>query len=372
MEAIGTLAGGIAHDFNNILQPIIGYAQMGLDNINDLAPNERYFSQILTSSNRAKNLVQQILMFSRQGEQDLQPLELRMVIKEVITFLRSSLPTSIKILTKIDKKCGMVEADATQIHQVIMNLVSNSYHAMQQEGGELQIHLKLIDFAPEEALEMDLSPGAYVCLSVKDTGTGIDQAVMDRVFDPYFTTKEKGKGTGLGLATVMGIVKSHHGQIQISSQPGVGTNIDIYFPQSAHTRNEEMAEKAQTIPRGNERILLVDDEYAVVELQRDMLEPLGYDLTIRTSSIDAYEAFKANPDRFDLIVTDMTMPNLTGDKLAEKILNVRPQLPIILCTGFSDLINEEKALQIGVKAFLMKPFTQSTLAITLRKILDQE
>jgi len=372
MEAIGTLAGGIAHDFNNILQPIIGYAQMGLDNINDLAPNERYFSQILNASNRAKDLVQQILIFSRQAEQDLRPIELQMIIKEVIAFLRSSLPTSIKIQTRIDKNCGLVEADATQIHQVIMNLVSNSYHAMQQKGGELNIHLKPVEIALDETLEMDLSPGAYVCLSVKDTGEGIEQAVLDRVFDPYFTTKEKGKGTGLGLATVMGIVKNHNGHIQISSRLGIGTNIDIYFPQTSSEREEDTIEGSQANPTGDERILLVDDEYAVIELQRDMLEPLGYDLTIRTSSIDAYEAFKANPERFDLIVTDMTMPNMTGDKLAEKILNIRPQLPIILCTGFSDLINEEKARQIGVKAFLMKPFTQFKLANTVRNILDQK
>ena len=372
MEAIGTLAGGIAHDFNNILQPIIGYAQMGIDGINDSVLNHRYYSQILTASNRAKDLVQQILMFSRQSDQDLKPLELQFIIKEVIQFLRSSLPTSINIQTHIDKNCGLVEANATQIHQVIMNLVSNAYHSMQHKGGELQIRLRPVDITPDEALDRDLSPGSYVCLSVSDTGEGMDQSLIDRVFDPYFTTKEKGKGTGLGLATVMGIVKGHNGHIQLSSDLGIGTTFHIFFPTTTKETAQKTSEKPKLIPTGNEKILLVDDEYSVVELQRDMLEPLGYDITMRTSSIDAYEAFKANPGRFDLVVTDMTMPNMTGDLMVERMLNINPNLPIILCTGFNELINEERAKKIGIRAFMMKPFTQFELANTIRQVLDQD
>jgi CheY-like chemotaxis protein len=323
----------------------------------------------LKAAQRAKDLVKQILAFSRQSGEERRPVRIQLVLNEVLRLLRASLPTSIEIKQSISMESGNVIADPTQIHQVVMNLCTNAHHAMLDHGGILEVTLDPVEMGSGDVAFPGLSPGLYVKLSVRDTGCGMTPGTVTRIFDPYFTTKEKGTGTGLGLATVHTIVKSHGGAIRVHSEPGKGTTFDVLFPT---VESEERYARAmdEPAPRGNERVLFVDDEPAITDLAERMLSHLGYTVHVRTSSTEALAAFLAQPERFDLIITDMAMPHMTGGKLAREILKNRPDIPIILCTGFSETITADKAAEMGIKAFVMKPLLMHEMARTIRQVLD--
>jgi PAS domain S-box-containing protein len=370
MESIGTLAGGIAHDFNNILGAILGYTQLLQLNINENNKNERYVDQILTASNRAKDLVQQILAFSRQSNLEKIPVDIGIVVKEALKLLRASLPANIEIRQNVTSNLGTVLADQTRIHQIMMNLCTNALHAMERNGGLLEVALVPVEFNTEEAaVYHDLKPGCYLKLTVTDSGHGMDSATVARIFEPYFTTKEAGEGTGMGLATVHGIVHDHCGTIRVYSEPGTGTSFHIFFPCIEGEANKDF-KTSEPLPRGNEQILFVDDEKVLVEIGEQMLEKLGYKVNVRTSPYEALEAFKANPDKYDMVITDMTMPKMSGENLAKEILKIRSDIPIIICTGFSNMMSPEKASATGIKGFLMKPLTMSDLSKSIRDVLD--
>ncbi|MBW2562526.1 MAG: PAS domain S-box protein [Deltaproteobacteria bacterium] len=370
MESIGTLAGGIAHDFNNILFPMFGYLEIMLEDVPKDNPLRGHLIEVFNGAKRARDLIKQILTFSRQSDHERKPLETQRVIKEALKLIKSSLPSTIEISQNIKSDCGLVMADPTHIHQIVMNLCTNAFHAMEEAGGELTIALKEVELTAEDLKDPAMIPGPHVSLTVADTGPGMEQSIIDRIFDPYFTTKEEGKGTGLGLAVVHGIVKNHGGQISVYSEPGKGTEFQICFPIIKKQRETSKVETDTPIQKGDEQILLVDDQDIIVQIEKQMLERLGYHVTARISSIDALEAFRANPDKFDLIITDLTMPNMTGDKLAGELIKIRSDIPIILCTGFSELISEEKAKSLGIKEFLMKPVVMKDLSITIRKVLE--
>jgi PAS domain S-box-containing protein len=370
MEAIGTLAGGIAHDFNNVLFPISGYTEMLLEDAPEGSFQRHSLNNITKAIIRAKDLVNQILTFSRQSTEEIKPLKMQFIVKEVLKLLRASLPTTINISQDISDDCEFVMVNSTQIHQIAMNLVTNAYHAMEEAGGELKITLKEVELGIDDPIDSPVNPGSYVCLTVSDTGTGMNQSIIDRIFDPYFTTKTEGKGTGLGLAVTYGIIKGTGGDIRVHSEPGKGTIFHVYIPciKDAPVSSETVS--VETLPSGHERVLLVDDENQIILMEKQMLERLGYHVTTRTSSIEAREAFREQPDKFDLVITDMTMPNMTGDKLAEEFLEIRPDIPIILCTGFSEKISKKRADAMGFKGFLMKPIVMKNLAKTIREALD--
>ena len=323
MEAVGTLAGGIAHDFNNILAAILGYTELIRLRITDNAKVKRYAQEIIKAGNRAKDLIGHILTFSRESDQEQQPLYVSIILKEGLKMLRASLPSTIEIRQRIQGDSGKILANPTQVHQVLVNLCTNAAYAMQEEGGVLGIDLARMDMdAATAALHPDLRPGPYVRLTVSDTGHGIAPEVVERIFDPYFTTKEKGEGTGLGLAVVHGIVSDYGGAIEVNSKPGEGSKFHVYFPRIELDVREE-SETVETLPTGHERILLVDDEESLVEMGKEMLEYLGYSVVRKTSSIDALALFRQEPDGFDLLITDMTMPVMTGDKLAREVTKIR-------------------------------------------------
>ena len=373
MEAIGTLAGGIAHDFNNILFPIIGYTEMVMDDVQEDSVARSNLEQVLKAANRATDLVRQILAFSRQSEQELKPLRIQLLMKEILKLLRASLPSTIEIRHNIDNKCGPVMADPTQMHQLIMNLCTNAYHAMREKGGVLEVILTEVELDSDDlSPNLDLNPGTYLKLIVSDTGHGMDRIIMERIFEPFFTTKDPGEGTGMGLSIVHGVVKSHGGRITVYSEPGEGTTFQVYLPRIDIEGTEREITPTEPVPLGKERILFVDDEVQIVQMMQQMLESLGYHVTARTSSIEALEAFHSQPDKFDLILTDQTMPNMTGAKLAEKLIEVRPDIPIILFTGFSERITEENAKTIGIRQYVMKPVVRGELARAIRRVLDQE
>jgi PAS domain S-box-containing protein len=370
MEAIGTLAGGIAHDFNNILAAVLGYADMAMDDIPKHSPARYQIEQVLKAGNRAKDLVKHILSFSRKESQVRVPLEVGKILQEALKFLRATIPTTIEIKESHDIENGIILADATQLHQVIVNLCTNAAHAMEEQGGILGITLSSQNLSENEIKkEPSLKPGPYVRLCVSDTGTGIDQKHLDKIFDPYFTTKEVGKGSGMGLAVVVGIVRSHDGIITVDSTRGEGATFNVYFPRIEEQSKEE-AEVTAPLPVGNEKILVVDDEESIVYMTKRRLELLGYQVTAKTSSIEALELFRSQPDQFDLVITDQTMPGLTGEQLAKELLSIKPGFPIILCTGYSSKIDAEKADFIGIRDFIMKPVERSELANTVRRILD--
>jgi len=370
MESIGTLAGGIAHDFNNILFPMMGFAEMALDDVPKDNPLRNNIKEILQGTKRARDLVKQILAFSRQAGKELKPLKVQLVVKEVLKLMRSSLPTTIDIKQDISNKCGLVMADATQIHQVVMNLMTNAYQAMEDESGALEVILKEVELTSDDLTEPSMAPGAYVCLSVTDTGIGMNQSTINHIFEPYFTTKKNGKGIGLGLAVVHGIVKSFNGDIKVYSEPGQGTIFHVYLPVIKSIVETGETEAVTPFTKGTERILIVDDEEPIVRMEKQMLERLGYHVTERTSSVEALEAFCNAPDKFDLVITDMTMPNMTGIQLAQKLLDIRPDIPIIVCTGFSTKVNDEKAKESGIRGFVMKPVVMSELGKKIREVLD--
>jgi len=372
MEAIGTLAGGIAHDFNNILSPILGYSELALTRISRHDAMATDLQQIIKAALRAKDLVQQILAFSRQSPKERKPLQPHLVVKEALKLLRASLPSTIEIREKISSSCGAVMADPTQLHQIIMNLCTNAYQAMREKGGVMGVSLMSTTIGEEDSkvISAELAPGEYVLLEVSDTGCGMDRTTLARIFEPYFTTKATGEGTGLGLSVVHGIVKSHKGQITAYSEPGQGTNFHVYLP-----RLPEMPDPAieavcgEPIPTGTERLLVVDDEGQITAMLQDILQNLGYRVTVSGSSLEALSLIEDNPKAFDLMITDMTMPGLTGLELTQKVLIIRPDLPVILCTGFSELINKEQAQAMGIRTYLMKPVSVRDLAQAVRNAL---
>ena len=372
MEAIGTLAGGIAHDFNNILSAILGHTDIANLSLPDEHQAKNNLKEVLKAGHRARNLVSQILSFARQSEQKRIPIQIHPILKEALKLLRSSLPTDIDIRHHIETDIGIIEVDPTQIHQVLMNLCTNAAHAMREQGGILEVKLTRVNLdASQVALHHDLQPGPHQRLTVSDTGHGMIPEVAERIFDPYFTTKEKGEGTGLGLAVVHSIIKGSDGTITVYSEPGKGTTFHVYFP--IKEREELKAEKdsrPDESPTGNERILLIDDEETILEVGKQMLERLGYKVVVKNSSIEALELFTKQPDRFDLVITDMTMPGLRGDRLAKDLMNIRPDIPVILCTGFSEHIAEERAKEMGIREFVMKPFVTDEFARIVRKALD--
>jgi len=373
LESIGTLAGGIAHDFNNILYPLLGFAELLKEDLPTDSPLQEHIDEILRATLRSKDLVKQILVFSRKGDQDKKPIKLHPIVKEALKLLRSSIPTTIDIQQDIDSDCGVVIADPTQIHQIVMNLATNAYHAMEVTGGRLKVSLKQVELVPKAnpSVIQALTPGKYALLTVTDTGAGIEKAILDKIFEPYFTTKGVGKGTGLGLSVVQGIAKTHKGDILIDSTPGKGTKVCVYLPIMERTAENKGIEDTETLLGGTEKILLIDDETPIIRVEQHMLEKQGYQVTSRMSSLEALTIFKADPTAFDLILTDMTMPNMTGIQLAEKLISIRPDIPIILCTGYNEKITEEKAKSIGIKRFLMKPVDKSEMARMVRKVLDE-
>jgi PAS domain S-box-containing protein len=371
MEAIGTLAGGIAHDFNNILTAILGYAELSkfdIDPASDLSSN---LTEIISASRRAGDLIRQILTFSRKAEFKKQPLQIQSVVKEALKLLRGTIPSTIDIRPEIAGDCGAILADVTQIHQVIMNLCTNAYHAMQQHGGILIVRAQntVINGDTSEP-PAGLAPGNYVRLAVSDTGHGMDEATLDRVFDPYFTTKKQGEGTGLGLATVHGIVKNHGGVISVKSTVNEGTTFDIYFPQVEAAFSAALTGWGETGAISCQaRILLVDDEEMLIRLGKSILKKLGHTVTAFSNSQDALDCFRQDPQAFDLLLTDQMMPGLTGLELAQQCLTLRPDLPIILATGYSESTSKEQALAQGISAILWKPVTINTMAETIQQAL---
>lgn len=371
MESIGTLAGGIAHDFNNILAAILGYSDLALPEIAEGDPVHFHLEQILQAGYRARDLVKQILVFSRQSEQEQKPLRLGLIAKEAAKLLRASLPATIEMQTDIAARSDMVLADAVQIHQVMMNLCTNAGHAMREKGGILSISLSEVDLDSKTIADHpDLSKGPYLRLKISDSGHGIPPETMEKIFDPFFTTKERGEGTGMGLSVVHGIVKSHGGDIKVSSELGRGTVFDVYLPRIEAVSDRKTKEEDAPIPKGQESVLFVDDEPALVKMCQQMLESLGYKVVTRTSSIEALGAFRFEPDGFDIVITDLTMPNLTGVELAKELMQIRPDIPVVLCTGFSEQISPEKAKALGIRELLFKPLVTRDLATAVRRVLD--
>jgi signal transduction histidine kinase/CheY-like chemotaxis protein len=370
MEAIGTLAGGIAHDFNNILGAILGYTELARESSHSFPEISGKLDKVILAGHRAKELVRQILAFSRQAVTERIALHPASLVAEAVKMLRSTLPATIDIVLKIDPKAGPVLADPTQIHQILMNLCTNAFHAMEHTGGRLEIMLKETTLgASDHAGEPGLEAGKYVQLSICDTGTGIDPEIRDKIFDPYFTTKEAGKGTGMGLAVTHGIVKSYGGAIFIVSEPGKGTAVNVLLPiidADAVLENDE----AEPIPGRGERILFIDDEEILMSLNKIMLEELGYKVTASCDSREALRIYRQKPDQFDLVITDQTMPGLTGAELAMQMLQIRPDLPIILCTGYSSIISRDEARSMGIRSFAAKPLGRREIAALIRKTLD--
>jgi PAS domain S-box-containing protein len=372
MEALGTLAGGIAHDFNNILTAILGFTELSLFDVPQDGRAWHNMREVLAAGRRARDLVHQILAFSRQHPSTQQPVDLHPLISELMTWLRATLPSTIDIRQHLDQDTGLVLGDPTQIQQILLNLCTNAEYAMRETGGVLVVRLETVevyeDFA---AAHPGLRPGPHVRLTVRDTGNGIPPEILDRIFDPFFTTKSVGEGTGMGLAVVHGIVASHSGAIAVASTPGHGTTFEIYLPRINHPSHPESTAD-EPIPHGHERLLFIDDEPALARLVQEILVQLGYNVMIHTSSVGALETFRMAPQRFDLVITDQTMPHLTGEALARQIRKLRPDIPIILCTGFSYTMTMEKASALGIQAFLMKPLVTRDLALTVRRVLDQQ
>ena len=371
MEALGTLASGIAHDFNNILSPINGFAEMILMEIGEDSPFRERLLQILDCVKRGSNLTRQILAFSRKVEPEIKPLDVNKLFSEVLQFLRPTIPSAIQIDLDSDENVGYVMADATQIHQVLMNLITNACHAMEDDTGFIHMTLRNVELVSSDALCKKLKPGPYVCLSVSDSGSGIGEDIKDRIFDPYFTTKDKDKGTGLGLANVLGIINSHNGHIAVESELGKGTTFCIYLPRVEKISSGKNIKKMEELQRGSESILVVDDEQYIATVLQGILEKLGYKVTAITSSHEALDLFKKDPFSFDVIITDMTMPQMTGVHLSKEILAIRNDIPIILCTGYSDKIDVANLKAMGIKGFMLKPIELAVLADAVRKVLDE-
>jgi signal transduction histidine kinase/CheY-like chemotaxis protein len=371
MEAIGTLAGGIAHDFNNILTAIIGYNELCRIKIDDTKRLVDYHDGVKKGAIRARDLVSQILTFCRRSEQKKQLLMLTPVVKEVLKLLRSSIPANIHIEQQIGIS-SKIMADPVQIHQVVMNLCTNSYHAMRESGGTLTVCLWDVELTENDfSTKFRVEPGKYVRIEVTDTGKGIGTDILEKIFDPYFTTKPQGEGTGLGLSVVHGIVNSYNGGINISSKPGGGASFIVYFPVVREDLKEDLSLPENIdIGSGNEQIMVVDDEKTITSIAEQFLSNFGYKVDVFNDGDEALKRFKKQPDFYDLIITDMAMPNMDGASLARKILSLKPELPVVLCTGFSESINSELAAEIGIKLFVLKPISYPDLLGEIRRILD--
>jgi PAS domain S-box-containing protein len=370
MEALGTLAGGVAHDFNNMLTSIIGYAELALDEVPVGTALHSNLQEVFKAGRRGKSLVNQILTFSRRKEPEKSPLNLALVIKEALKLLRPTLPPNIDLQKNIASD-SWVLADPTQIHQVIMNLFSNAVDAIRPRRGILEVSLSEVDVSEADAEQFrDLKKGSYAKLSVKDTGCGMDEIVRKKIFDPFFTTKKPGEGTGMGLSVALGIIKAHGGGITVYSEPGKGTTFNVYLPKSEENGQKEK-EKAAALPRGKENILFVDDEEPIANLGRKILKSLGYYVVALTDPVEALGVFNRAPRKFDLLIADVLMPEMQGDELARKIMKIRPELPVILSSGFTSLVDKKKARSLGISAFLVKPVLKRDLAETVRKVLDQ-
>ena len=377
MEAVGTLAGGIAHDFNNILAVIMGYSELALSGIPKGTSLHKKLKGIIKASYRAKDLVGQILTFSRKGEEAQEPVQIGLVVEEALKMLHASLPATIEIRQNLKAGAAVILSDPTQIHQVLMNLCTNAAHAMRDKGGVLEVSLTDAEIDSDSAVRhLNITPGRYQKLTVKDTGHGMAPEIMERIFDPFFTTKGPGEGTGMGLAVVHGIVKRLKGAITVDSRPGKGTTFQLLFPTIENKMENKDAAKPEelaSVPHGkNERILFVDDETALVDAVSQMLAGLDYKVAASTKSVEALEAFRSEPTMFDLVITDHTMPDMTGETLAREILRIRPDIPIILCTGFTEAISEKTARAIGIREFVMKPIVRQKMAVIIRRVLDQE
>ena len=372
LETIGTLAGGIAHDFNNILTPILGYAEMALEELGEDDSLRYDVEQINNAAIRAKDLVQQILTFSRQVEVDMKPLQLHHVIREVLSLVKASFPANIEVIQDLDPDCGTVLADSTQIHQILMNLCTNASHAMTETGGTIKIELSTTEVNRNLVKKVPkLKVGSYVCLSVSDTGHGMDKETMERIFEPFFTKKEVGSGSGLGLSVVHGLVNSFNGAITVDSKPGKGTQFTIYLPLHGETRSKKIID-LDKMKKGKEHILFIDDEEEITFMGKRMLESLGYKVTIYTNSLAALEDFVSNPNLYDLIVSDQTMPNMLGTDMVAKMKQLRPNLKAVIITGFGDSITEEVAKDKGINAIVIKPLILSKFSNLIRKILDKK
>ncbi|MBN2039821.1 MAG: transporter substrate-binding domain-containing protein [Spirochaetes bacterium] len=372
MEAIGTLAGGIAHDFNNILSSIMGYSELLQDYVEKNTTPHEFLKEIIAAGRRARDLTMRILRISRYEEGDIKPVSINTLLRDTMKMLRATIPTSIEFIESIPEKEMIINADAGQISQIIMNLATNALHAMFENGGTLRVSLAPFIFYEDMNDSFpDIFPGDYVMITVSDTGKGIKPEYLDKIFEPYFTTKEKGEGTGLGLSITHAIVKAHKGHITVYSETGKGTSFNVYLPL---TKSESEGIKdnltAEELPGGTERILLVDDNSSIVRMLEHSLSKLGYKVTGRTSSQEALELFKKNSENFDLVITDMTMPKLTGDRLAVEIKKIRADIPVILCTGFSERIDESRKLK-EVSSILMKPVDIAKMANTIREVLEE-
>lgn len=373
MEAIGTLAGGIAHDFNNILSAILGYTEMAFDDLPKDNKSRGYLSYVLKAGTRAADLVKQILTFSRQGETERKPVHIIPILKEALKLLRASLPSTVEIRQRIEvsHESDILFADLTEIHQVIMNLCTNAAHAMREKGGELGVELEIVDVDESHAAQHpEIAPGPYLCITISDQGHGMSRETMERIFDPFYTTKKQGEGTGMGLAVVHGIVNGYGGAVSVSSEPGKGTTFRVLLP-SHGSLETEIGDIATPLPApgGKERILIVDDEPSLARMMREKLSRMGYDVTVKTNSLEALDLFRLQPYAFDLVITDQTMPHLTGIKLARELLSIREDLPIILCTGFSETVTPEAVKAAGVRKYMTKPFAFADLAGNIREIL---
>ncbi len=370
MESIGNLAGGIAHDFNNILTSILGYTELALSDVAKETKLADKLQQVYTAGIRARDLVKQILAFARQSEENVKPLQIDKIIKEVLKFMRASIPTTITIKENIESD-AIIMGNTTEVHQILMNLCTNAAQAMQDQGGLLEVSLKDVQFDSDYNQHgLIIKRGNYIKIEVSDSGLGIAPEIIDSIFEPYFTTKDSTEGTGMGLALVHGIVESYGGKITVDSALAKGTTFSIYLPVTKE-RKERGSYKPEETTSGNERILFVDDEAIITDVNSQILERLGYSVTTRTSSVEAWELFRSQPDNFDLVITDMTMPNMRGDELAAKLMSIRPDIPVILCTGFSKNISDEIAKEIGIKAFAYKPIVMADLAKTVRDVLDE-
>lgn len=369
MEAIGTLAGGIAHDFNNILAAILGYTELALYDLPQENSAWHYLQDVLKASSRAEKLVRQILTFSRQTEQNRQPVQLHKLVHETLTLLAASLPSTIEIRQHVSEKTGIILADPTQIYQALLNLCTNAEHGMRQTGGILEIRQDTVEVDRRlMSQHPELKPGSYIRLTIRDTGHGMSPEIMERIFEPFFTTKVPGEGTGMGLALVHGIVTSHGGMLRVESVVGQGSTFELYFPRFDRIAADDVWEKV-ALPQGEGCILFVDDEESLALLGQEILTRFGYDVVMHTSSVEALEAFRAVPHRFDLVITDQTMPNMSGETLARALRRIRPDIPIILCTGFSHVMNAEKARALGINAFCMKPLIANDLVRVIQSVI---
>ena len=373
LEAIGTLAGGIAHDFNNILTPIIGYTEISQLRLPESSRDWQNLQEVLNAANQARELIKQILTFSRRNETEKKPVLLQALVKDALKLLRASIPSTIEIRESVDPDCDAISANPTQMHQILMNLCTNAYYAMRDQGGILVISLAEIDITPDNYIvNLDLQTGKYLRLEVSDTGTGIEKKYLKRIFEPYFTTKPMDDGTGLGLSVVHGIVTSHSGHITVYSEPDQGSTFHVYLPVIVKHQTKDEPLLNEEVLAGTERILLVDDDEKIGYLEKEQLESLGYRVTALKSGVEAMETFRKAPQDIDIVITDMTMPNITGAELSQELLKIKPDLPIILCTGFSELIDKDKAIALGIRAYLMKPVGRNDLARAVRKVLDKK